>query len=184
MWGVRSTSAKPADEAGPVSERSRAGAGRGEAGFPLRTKYTVKAHNAATASENRIHSDDVAKQYGFRGGLVPGVTVYAYMTRLPVERWGREWIERGEMGARFVAPLYEGETAAVEAEETDGGRLDLRVINEEGNACATGWARLPDPEGVEPPPVSEYPVAPLPGTRPAASPSTFAGLTVLGSVEG
>ena len=33
----------------------------------------VDGHEA-TDSDNRIHSDDVAKQYGFRGGLVPGVS--------------------------------------------------------------------------------------------------------------
>ena len=38
--------------------------------------YTITAHNPATGSENRIHADDVARRYGFRGGLVPGVTVY------------------------------------------------------------------------------------------------------------
>ena len=37
--------------------------------------YAVRAHNAATESENRIHADDVAQQYGFKGGLVPRVTV-------------------------------------------------------------------------------------------------------------
>ena len=37
--------------------------------------YHVKARNPATESENKIHHDDVARQYGFAGGLVPGVTV-------------------------------------------------------------------------------------------------------------
>ena len=39
----------------------------------------VVARNDAEASENRIHDDRVAAEYGFRGGLVPGVTVYAYL---------------------------------------------------------------------------------------------------------
>ena len=30
------------------------------------------AYNHATESENKIHSDEVARRYGFRGGLVPG----------------------------------------------------------------------------------------------------------------
>ncbi len=37
------------------------------------------ARNSATESENRIHADDVARRHGFRGGLVPGVTIYGYM---------------------------------------------------------------------------------------------------------
>ena len=37
--------------------------------------YRVRARNAATNSEDKIHPDDVARRYGFEGGLVPGVTV-------------------------------------------------------------------------------------------------------------
>ena len=51
-------------------------------------RYEVRAHNAATASENKIHDDDVARRYGFSGGLVPGVTLYAYMTRPVVDALG------------------------------------------------------------------------------------------------
>ena len=45
--------------------------------------YTVEAFNTATDSTNKIHDDDVARTYGFRGGLVPGVDVYAYLTHEP-----------------------------------------------------------------------------------------------------
>ena len=51
--------------------------------------YVVEAYNTATQSTNKIHDDDVARTYGFRGGLVPGVDVYAYLTHVPAERWGR-----------------------------------------------------------------------------------------------
>ena len=37
--------------------------------------HTLRASNEATESENKIHDDTVAAQYGFRGGLVPGVSV-------------------------------------------------------------------------------------------------------------
>ena len=54
--------------------------------------YRVEAFNASKESENKIHDDAVARRFGFRGGLVPGVDVYAYMTHLPVQRWGRAWL--------------------------------------------------------------------------------------------
>src|SRR5262249_22652530 len=56
--------------------------------------YRVEAFNASKESENKIHDDAVARRFGFKGGLVPGVDVYAYMTHLPVTRWGRGWLER------------------------------------------------------------------------------------------
>src|SRR5205823_13253263 len=55
------------------------------------TVYRVRPHNAATESENKTHHDDVAQRHGFRGGLVPGVTVYAYMTHPVVALFGRVW---------------------------------------------------------------------------------------------
>ena len=36
-------------------------------------EYRVKARNTSADSENKIHDDAVARQYGFRGALVPGV---------------------------------------------------------------------------------------------------------------
>ena len=48
--------------------------------MPDAAPYRVRAFNTAVASENKIHDDTVARRYGFSGGLVPGVEVYAYMT--------------------------------------------------------------------------------------------------------
>ncbi len=64
--------------------------------------YRVKAFNTAVASENKIHDDAVARRFGFAGGLVPGVEIYAYMTHVPVERWGRAWLEAGSAECRSM----------------------------------------------------------------------------------
>ena len=144
----------------------------------MTTAYAVRARNTATESENRIHADDVAQQYGFKGGLVPGVTVYAYMLRPVAERWGRDWVERGTMAARFLQPLYEGEEASVEFD--DGGDGTITVRNGAGDVCATGragWTEATAPK------VDRYPTAPLPQSRPPASPESLAKGAVLGSIE-
>ena len=49
----------------------------------MRTHELV-AYNTAIASDNKIHDDSVAHQFGFKGGLVPGVDVYAYLCWGPV----------------------------------------------------------------------------------------------------
>jgi len=76
-------------------------------------EYRVKAHNTAAGSENEIHDDAVARRHGFRGGLVPGVTVYAYLTRPLVEALGRAWLERGTASVRFLRPVLDGEEVTV-----------------------------------------------------------------------
>src|SRR5688500_8846802 len=102
---------------------------------------SIEALTAAKLSENKMHDDTVAKKFGFTGGLVPGVDVYAYMSHAPLTVWGRAFLERGHMEGRFGKPLYDGETATVTAAERDGG-LDIQ-IESKGVICGTGRATLP-----------------------------------------
>lgn len=142
--------------------------------------YRVTAHNAATESSNRIHADDVAREYGFGGGLVPGVTVYAYLTHPVVETYGRDWLERGTLSARFLAPFYEGDAVEVKATETEDGALDVVACNEAGEVCATGRATLP---GVPLPGAADIPALPRPENRAPASAEVFLEQPVLGAVK-
>src|SRR5437870_5256765 len=102
--------------------------------------YSLSAYNTAKHSENKMHDDTVAKQFGFSGGLVPGVEVYAYMSHVPLQAWGRAFLERGEMEGRFIKPVYDGEIATVTASEANGG-LDIQ-IESRGIVCGTGHAKL------------------------------------------
>ena len=103
--------------------------------------YRVQAYNTAKQSENKMHDDTVAKRFGFSGGLVPGVDVMAYMMHQPVAKWGRSFLERGLIDARFVKPVYDGEMAELTADESNGV-LSIQVQSR-GELCATGTASLP-----------------------------------------
>jgi acyl dehydratase len=138
--------------------------------------YRVEAFNTAKASENKIHDDAVARRFGFGGGLVPGVDVYAYMAHLPVALWGRAWLARGAAECRFQKPVYDGDIATVAATETAAG-LDLR-IESHGEICAVGNASLPERPPLPPEDVADPP--PPPADRPPASETTLAAGTLLG----
>src|SRR5215469_14880360 len=103
--------------------------------------YRVEAYNSAKLSENKMHDDTVARRFGFSGGLVPGVDVMAYMMHVPVARWGRAFLERGLIEARFVKPVYDGEAAEVSGVEKDG--VLTVEVQSRGGLCATGSASLP-----------------------------------------
>jgi acyl dehydratase len=103
--------------------------------------YRIQAYNTSKQSENKIHDDAVARRYGFSGGLVPGVDVMAYMMHLPVAKWGRAFLERGLVEARFVKPVYDGEIAESTADESND-MLSIQV-HSRGQLCATGSASLP-----------------------------------------
>jgi len=138
--------------------------------------YRVEAYNTAHFSENKIHDDEVARRYGFSGGLVPGVDVYAYMTHAALARWGRAWLERGRVECRFLKPVYEGETATVTAAEKDGG-LAIRVESRD-ETCASGVAWITEAPDV--PSVDAVAEAQPPAMRPAADEQTLAPGTLLG----
>jgi acyl dehydratase len=146
--------------------------------------YRLRARNTAADSDNRIHDDAVARRYGFGGGLVPGVTVYAYVTHPLVAAWGPAWLERGTMDVRFVAPFYDGDEVVVgPAREPGAQAVELSVVNGEGRLCATARAGLaPGPSEVPDP--RDWPVVPLPAPdeRPPAGRDAFGSVEVLGAL--
>lgn len=142
------------------------------------TRYRVQARNLSHASENKIHDDDIARRFGFTGGLVAGVEVYAYMAHLPVARWGIAWLERGTAECRFLKPVYDGKLVTVTATENASG-LSI-ALESDGEACATGTAALADDAGVLP--IEPTPAAiPNPDDRPDANEVTLASARQLSS---
>lgn len=109
--------------------------------------YHVTARNLARESENRIHDDEVAKSYGFKGGLVPGVSIYAYMTYPIVSIWGKDWLERGRAHLFLHRPVLDGDKLTVSARVDAKGEvnsMDISAIKPDGTKCATCNATLPE----------------------------------------
>jgi len=148
--------------------------------------YRVHARNTSADSENKIHDDATAASYGFRGGLVPGVTVYAYMTVPLVERFGLDWLERGSMQVKFHQPFYDGEEVIVRGEaDTSAEPITVAVTagREDGTACATALATVNDRSAwLGEARLEDYPVAPLPPIDERQIPSR--GSLVPGTVVG
>lgn len=146
--------------------------------------YTVRAINDAADSENKIHDDAVAREYGYRGGLVPGVTVHAYMTHPIVEALGIAWLERGRMTARFLKPVYEGEETTTHARVLECSAssitVELSATDPRDETCAVGTASLDLAD--EPARVDILPTRQLPGVRPPADEHSLAVGTVLGTL--
>lgn len=145
-------------------------------------EHRVVAHNTASTSTNKIHDDAVARDYGFGGGLVPGVDVYAYMARPSAEAWGIDWLRHGSMRARFMAPVYEGDEVTVVSGEAavspSGQAVSLEVRNGAGAVCAVGEANLPA-SPPKAPPIARWPMVAPAVDPPAASPSVLTPGTAL-----
>jgi hypothetical protein len=108
---------------------------------PAPAAYEVRARNLAPDSDNKIHDDAVARQFGFSGALVPGVDVFAYASHPFVEAWGLEFLQAGRMQARFRRPVYDGEliTVSVSPAAADGA-TPVTVSGADGDTRAAGEA--------------------------------------------
>lgn len=95
-------------------------------------EIVLKARNYAEDSENKIHGADAAR-HGFRGGLVPGIGTYAYMTQALIRHLGPDWIARGWAEVQFRKPVYDGDDVrvaafhAMEAQHPDRVAVHLSV---------------------------------------------------------
>jgi acyl dehydratase len=149
----------------------------------------VRARNLFRDAANRIHDDSVARQYGYAGALVAGVTIYGYLSQLAVAAWGLDWLRRGTGTVRFLRPVYDGEELVLH------GRVPARSANAMagetvaelgaratgGHIAATVTASLAWGGPVTAPDPGEYPEMALPAFLPPATAEVLAGLDPLGT---
>lgn len=146
--------------------------------------WQVLAHNDATDSRNPMHDDARAKQLGFAGGLVPGVTLYGYLTHPLLALLGQSFLERSSFDVRFRRPVYEGEVVTTQVRIIESGddfcSFELELRNPAGEACVIGSARYPVPPRDTPPVPA---VAALPVARRPATPEELHGNRQLGTLH-
>jgi len=94
------------------------------------------ARNYAVASENKIHSDDIAKRLGFTGALVPGVTVFGHLTWPLTAEMGTRWLEGSWVTTRFLKPAYDGERLTI-TDERHGDAYKVECRNPHGVLIAS-----------------------------------------------
>ena len=142
-------------------------------------EHRITASNTARSSPNKMHDDEVARSYGFAGGLVPGVTVFAWMCGPPLSAFGPGWLEAGRISARFSRPVYEGDATTITG-TPDGDDLKIEVVAR-GETCATGAASVTNAPLV--PEVSSFTRAPIPAELPPASAEVLIPGSALGTVD-
>ena len=104
-----------------------------------------------------MHSDAVAQGYGFKGALVPGVTIFSHLTRPLLAHLGAEWLSCGTAEVTFLKPAYEDELLTIRSSPTpaegSSAAHALTCCNEQGVELARMTAgiadagRSPDPRG-------------------------------------
>lgn len=130
--------------------------------------YEGVAFNPVPDSENRIHSDEVARRHGFRGGLVPGVVISAYLVEPAVRASGLEFLTRGCASIVVRRPLYDGDRFEVRVSRVLERGYEAGLAGADGSTCAE--ARVELPVELPAPPVRRGdPPAPAADARPPAT---------------
>jgi len=140
----------------------------------------VQARNLAPDSDNKIHDDTVAQQFGFSGALVPGVDVFAYASHPFAAAWGPDFLSGGRLQTRFRRPVYDGDVVTVSCSAVDDGAYDLTVAGESNNEPrCVGRAWRSHGEQVD---VERFETLPLPTDRLPAEPGAI-DVGPIGSVD-
>lgn len=104
--------------------------------------WSGEAYNQDPDSANEIHGDELAQKFGFEGGLVPGVTISAYLTHPAVETWELDFLSNGYAHVRVASPVYDGEVFTVEtSHETESG-YHATLLRPGGVASASAEVRI------------------------------------------
>ena len=148
-------------------------------------RWTVQALNDARDSNNPMHDDTVARKLGFAGGLVPGVTLFGYLTRPFSALFGEAFLSGASMDIRFRRPVYEGTwvSTAVEITDVEGDAavFAAQLLDEQGEACVLATVTLPEPGRT---PRALPPERPLPTQRRPATPDSLRAEPVFGTLAG
>lgn len=116
---------------------------------------------------NVIHAEG-ARDFGFDGGIVSGISTYAWACEAVLAELGDDWLDRGWAEMRFRRPVYAGEEL-VSVVEPDGGGAwsltqrkgeEITIVGRVGlgiGPWAEDWdlprVRTPVPPTTEPPPL-------------------------------
>jgi acyl dehydratase len=101
------------------------------------TRDQINAYAEASGDVNPIHLDeDFAKSVGLPGVIAHGLLQMGILAVVAAEAaGGQEKLRR--LSCRFAGMVEPGDTVTFTAEPTGAGRLELRAVNQRGEAVLT-----------------------------------------------
>ena len=95
---------------------------------------------------NIIHSSEGAAQYGYRGALVGGVTVYGWAIPAVLQTFGETWLDSGWADVAFRKPVYPGDAMTVDVVPTGDLTAALEMKNQDGGVCVSANLGMGTPD--------------------------------------
>lgn len=139
VWWARMTCVWPEVHLGETpTVRSAPATAVAPDGVPTLRRDVTQDDMTLYSGPGNIHSDiGVARTVGLDATIAQGVTTLAYASELLTSIHGGAWLERGEIAAKFIAPVYAGDTVTVWVD-----REQVGAVNRTGALLMTATARL------------------------------------------
>ena len=106
--------------------------------------WQATAFNQVPDAENEIHGDKLAQDYGFKGALVPGATMAAYLMHPAAETFGLDFLTRGTAHVQLKSPLYDQDLFDVQITEYDSAGYTASLVRSDGTLSTIGNITVPD----------------------------------------
>lgn len=117
------------------------------------TQESINCYADATGDFNPIHVDEAfAKGTPFNGTIAHGFYIFAFLSELMTDIFGKKWSDGGRVDVRFRKPVKPGDTITlratmVERELADGhSRLVFDIVWENQNQDPVLMGRTSVPE--------------------------------------
>lgn len=83
------------------------------------TQPKIDRYGVLNGDKDIIHYDlDYARKRGFSGTLAHGLMVQGYANDVALAVYGEDWLTRGAIKVKFVAPVYPNEDYVIELTPT------------------------------------------------------------------
>ena len=93
------------------------------------TQEHINLYADASKDFNPIHLDpEFARQAGLDGTIAHGMLILAYLSEFMTDRFGKSWLNSGNLNARFKRPAYPGDTITVSGKVTGVQRENGSVL--------------------------------------------------------
>jgi hypothetical protein len=93
----------------------------------------IYALNNSESSENKIHSDEIAEKFGFRGALVSGMNVLGYLNQPLIKHFGSDWLSHRILDVKFLKPAYQDDLVRVDSEIIQASQTQSTVVSKAFN---------------------------------------------------
>ena len=95
------------------------------------TQKRINSYASASGDFNPIHIDpEFARRTQLGGTIAHGMLILAYLYEFMTKNFGKEWLNSGNLSARFKGAAYPGDTITVTGKVTSMEKQDNYILIE------------------------------------------------------